>query len=301
VTRSYPGLLVFLGAVWGASYLFIKVAVDDFAPATMMALRLLIASAVLVPFLLLRLGPREGLGELRGAWRPGLMLGILNGAIPFTLIAWGEQHIDSGIAAVANAAVPLFVVLLALRFKPSERVTGLRLAGVLLGLVGVGVLAGAEPGGGVAYVAGTLAVVLAALAYAAGGLLGQSKVATTSGPVLATASMLGGGLVLLPFALLQLPDRMPSWEAIAAVVALAVLGTTLAQLVYFRMLRLHGSSRTSLVTYLIPPVALVYGTLLLDEALTAAAIAGLALILIGVALGSGAVRSLRRAAFAGRA
>ncbi len=301
MTRSYPGLLVFLGAVWGASYLFIKVAVDDFAPATMMALRLLIASAVLVPFLLLRLGPREGLGELRGAWRPGLMLGILNGAIPFTLIAWGEQHIDSGIAAVANAAVPLFVVLLALRFKPSERVTGLRLAGVLLGLVGVGVLAGAEPGGGVAYVAGTLAVVLAALAYAAGGLLGQSKVATTSGPVLATASMLGGGLVLLPFALLQLPDRMPSWEAIAAVVALAVLGTTLAQLVYFRMLRLHGSSRTSLVTYLIPPVALVYGTLLLDEALTAAAIAGLALILIGVALGSGAVRSLRRAAFAGRA
>ena len=301
MTRSYPGLLVFLGAVWGASYLFIKVAVDDFAPATMMALRLLIASAVLVPFLLLRLGPREGLGELRGAWRPGLMLGILNGAIPFTLIAWGEQHIDSGIAAVANAAVPLFVVLLALRFKPSERVTGLRLTGVLLGLVGVGVLAGAEPGGGAAYVAGTLAVVLAALAYAAGGLLGQSKVATTSGPVLATASMLGGGLVLLPFALLQLPDRMPSWEAIAAVVALAVLGTTLAQLVYFRMLRLHGSSRTSLVTYLIPPVALVYGTLLLDEALTAAAIAGLALILIGVALGSGAVRSLRRAAFAGRA
>jgi len=218
----------------------------------------------------------------------------MNAAAPFTLIAWGEKHIDSGVAAIANATVPLFVVLLALRFRPSERVGGARLAGVLLGLAGVAVLAGVQPQGGRWVVAGTLAVVLSSLLYAGSGLYGQVRTADTPGPVLAAASMVGGSILLLPFALLQLPNAMPSWEALAAVAALSILGTAMAQLVLFRMLLLHGAARTSLVTYLMPPLALVYGVVLLEEPLTAAALAGLALILPGVALGSGAVRLLRR-------
>jgi drug/metabolite transporter (DMT)-like permease len=287
-------MLAFLAAVWGASYLFIKVAVDEIEPAAMMFFRLVGAAGLLVPFLLLREGAARGLRELARAWRPGLVLGTINAAVPFTLIAWGEKHIDSGVAAIANATVPLFVVLLAIRFRPSERVSGSRLAGVLLGLVGVAVLAGAQPEGGWWAVAGTLAVVAASLAYAIGGLYGQGRSKVVSAPVLATVSTVGGALVLLPFALLQLPDEVPGWKASASVAALAVGGTALAQLVVFRMLRLHGAARMSLVTYLLPVTAVLYGMLLLDEQLSVGLLAGLALILPGVALGSGAVRLPRR-------
>jgi drug/metabolite transporter (DMT)-like permease len=155
----------------------------------------------------------------------------------------------------------------------------------------VAVLTGGQPSaGGWWAVAGTLAVVVASLSYAAGGVYGQLRVRATAGPVLAAASMTGGALVLLPFALLQLPHELPSREAIGSVLALAVLGTALAQLVVYRMLRLHGSSRFSLVTYLLPPVALFYGAVLLDEPLRPEALAGLVLILAGVAVGSGKMR-----------
>ena len=294
MTRSYVWMLAFLAAVWGASYLFIKVAVDEIEPAPMMFFRLVIAAALLLPFVLVREGAARGVRSLARAWRPGLVLGIVNAAVPFTLIAWGEKHIDSGVAAIANATVPLFVVLLAIRYRPSERATGSRLAGVLLGLVGVAVLAGAQPDGGWWAVAGTLAVVVASVAYAAGGLYGQGASGVVSAPVLATVSMIGGALVLLPFALLQLPDQLPGWEAVASVAALAVAGTAVAQLVVFRMLRLHGAARLSLVTYLLPVTAVAYGVVLLDEELNAGLLAGLALILPGVALGSGAVRLPRR-------
>jgi drug/metabolite transporter (DMT)-like permease len=295
VTRSYVWMLSFLAAVWGASYLFIKVAVDELEPTAMTFFRLALAAALLVPFLLAQLGARRGLEELRRAWRPGLALGVVNAALPFTLIAWGEKHIDSGVAAIANSTVPLFVVLLAMRFRPSERATGARLVGVLIGFAGVAVLAGGQPEGGWWAVAGTLAVVVASLSYAIGQLYGQARTAETRGPVLATAAVLAGTLVLLPFAIVQLPARVPSGEAVASVAALSILGTALAQLVLFRMLRLHGSARTSLVTYLLPVTALFYGAVLLDEPVTAAVLVGLALILLGVALGSGALRLTRRA------
>jgi drug/metabolite transporter (DMT)-like permease len=292
-------LISFLAAVWGASYLFIKVAVEEIEPAPMMFFRLAIAALLLAPFLLAREGVRAGAAKLRGAWRAGLVLGFVNGALPFTLIAWGEKHVDSGIAAIANATVPLFVVLLAIRFWPSERATGGRLGGILLGLVGVAVLTGAQAEGGWWAVAGTLAVVLASLSYAVGSLYGMARTGDTAGPVLATATVIGGALILLPFAIVQFPDELPGWKALASLAGLSVGGTALAQLVLFRMLRLHGSARTALVTYLLPPVALLYGAALLDEPVTVSALIGLALILPGVALGSGALRLPRRAVVTG--
>ncbi|MDP8911671.1 MAG: DMT family transporter [Actinomycetota bacterium] len=296
MTRSYWPLLLILALIWGASYLFIKVAVEELAPTTTMALRLVLAAALLLAFLVHRIGVRRAFAEIRGAGVDGLVLGVLNTAVPFTLIGWGEQHIDSGVAAIANASVPIFNALLAVRFLPSERIHGARLAGVLLGLFGVAVLAGVDPAGGWPAVAGTLAVVLASLLYAAAGIYGQRRVSETAGPVLAAASTLFGALVLLPFALVQAPSSVPSWEALGSIAALGVLGTALAQLILFRMLRLHGSARLSLVTYLMPPIALVYGALLLGEEITVTMLAGLGLILLGVALGSGAMRTFRRAA-----
>src|ERR687893_2551055 len=139
-------MLLLLAALWGASYLFIKVAVDDIEPAPMMTIRLLGAAVPLLAYVIWRFGRQTAVGHLRRAWRATLVLGVANAALPFTLIAWGEKHIDSSVAAIANATVPLFVVLLAVRFRPSERATGARLVGILLGLVGVGVLSGAQAG-----------------------------------------------------------------------------------------------------------------------------------------------------------
>ena len=284
-------MLFLLAAIWGASYLFIKVAVEDIEPAPMMATRTLVAGVILAAYLVLTLGRSRALNELRRSWRPALVLGAVNAAIPFWLVAWGEKHVDSSVAGIAQSTVPIFTFLLAWRVIPGEHVGGARIVGVALGFVGVAVLAGLDPRGGWWAVAGTLAVVLSSLSYAVGGVYGQLRVRTVSGPVLATGSMLAGGLILLPLALVQLPDHAPDAEAIASLLALTLLGTAFAQLILFRMLRLFGSRRLSLVTYLIPGFALFYGAAFLDEPITAAAVGGLTLILVGVALGSG-VRNL---------
>jgi drug/metabolite transporter (DMT)-like permease len=291
--RGYWQLLLLLSATWGASYLFIKVAVEDIPPATMMAARLLIAAAVLLGYLVVVTGLGVALAELRSAWRPLLVLGVFNAAVPFWLIAWGEQHIDSSVAAIAQATVPIFNLLLGLRFLPHDRVTWSRVTGLGLGAGGVALLAGLNPVGGWWAAAGTLAVVLSSLAYAASGIYGQRRVRTVRGPVLAAGSMLAGGLVLLPFGVAEAPAKAPDGAAIASVLALALLGTALAQLVLYRMLRLHGAAKVSLVTYLIPGFALIYGAVLLDEPVTAVVFGGLGLILAGVALASGA-RLFRR-------
>ena len=145
MTRSYVLLIGSLAAIWGASYLFIKVAVRDFPPAAMIELRLAVAGILLGLFLVARIGWRNALRELRGAGWAGFAIGIVNGAIPFTLIAWGEKHIDSGIAAVANASVPIFNAVLVPWLLPTERLSRRRLVGVLVGIVGVVVLTLGSP------------------------------------------------------------------------------------------------------------------------------------------------------------
>jgi drug/metabolite transporter (DMT)-like permease len=294
VSRSYVIYIGLLAAFWGASYMFIKVAVRAFEPTTMIMFRLLIASSLLLLVLAVQRGWSTTVAELRALGWEGFALGLVNGAIPFTLIAWGERHIDSGVAAIANASMPIFVVLLAIRWKPSETVRGLRLVGFVVGLVGVGVLAGVHPEGGWWGVAGTMAVVVASVSYAVGSLWGQRLIARTSGLVLATSSMLGGLLALLPFGLLQLPGQVPGWKPTGSVIALAVIGTALAQIIAYRALRSDGAARLSLVTYLLPVTALIYGVTLLGEPLTWQKLAGMVLILGGVAVGSGAVRLPRR-------
>ena len=294
MVRGYVPLLLIVAGVWGASYLFIKVAVREIEPTAMMDLRLVLAAAVLVPFLAARLGFRHAAAEIRSAGFGAFVLGTLNMALPFTLIAWGEKHIDSGVAAIANATVPIFVVLLAIRWHPSEAVRGMRLGGILLGLVGVGVLAGVHPSGGWGGVAGALAVVVASLSYAAAGLWGQRLVTETNGFALATAAMIGATLAIIPFGVAQLPSHVPGWKETGSVLALAVLGTAVAQILNFRVLRSDGATRLSLVTYLLPVTALFYGATLLGESVTVEELIGMILILGGVALGSGAVRLPRR-------
>lgn len=287
MTHRYWPTLILLAAMWGGSYLFIKVAVEDIPPAAMTEIRLVIAGILLAGYLALRLGARRSLEELRAAWLPCLVLGTINAALPMTLVAWGETHIDSSVAAIAQSSVPIFVVLLSLRFLPHEPFGPARIAGLGIGFAGVALVTGIHPEGDWWQIAGTLAVILSSLSYASGGVYGQLQVHGTAGPVLAAGSMLAGALVLLPFAIAEPPTQAPGATALAGLVALILLPTVLGQLVLFRMLRLFGSRRMSLVTYLLPAFAVVYGALLLDEPLTAAALGGLVLILGGVALASG--------------
>ena len=295
MTRSYWPLILALASVWGASYLFIKVGVDGgFSPGALMSARALLAACVLLGYLVLAQGARPAARQLLDSWREAIVLGALNAAVPFWLVAWGETHIDSGVAAIAQATVPICSLLIGLRFLPHERIGRTRTAGIILGLVGVVIVAGVAPAGDAAAVAGTLAVVLASVCYASAGIYGQLRIRGTSGPVLAAGSMLAGGLMLLPLAIAQAPAELPTTGAIASLLALSIAGTAIAQLILFRVIRLYGARRLSLVTFLMPGFALVYGALILDESITVAALAGLALILLGVALGSGSLL-LRRA------
>lgn len=296
MTRRYWPLILTLAAFWGASYLFIKVGVDGgLSPGALMAARSLLAGIVLLGYLAATLGAAAAVARLREAWRPSLVLGLINAALPFWLVAWGEKHIDSGSAGIAQATVPIFSLLIGLRFLPHERVGPTRVAGVCLGLVGVAFVAGGAPEGGGWAVAGTLAVVLASVFYASAGIYSQLRLrGAVSGPVLATGSMLAGGVMLLPLAIAEPPTSMPTTGAIGSLLLLSLLGTALAQLILFRVIALYGARRLSLVTYLLPGFALAYGALILDEVITVGTLLGLGLILFGVALGSGTIRLGRR-------
>jgi drug/metabolite transporter (DMT)-like permease len=285
----YALYLLVLGAIWGSSYLFLKVGVRDLSPPDLIEIRLLCATPLLLAFVV----SRYGWAPLRSAWRVGIVLGALNAAIPFTLIAWGEKWIDSGTAAVANSSVPIFVAILAVWVAPGERSTGWRLVGIVLGLVGVGILAGVHPEGGWHGVLGIGAITLASISYAAANLF-AAKQMVHGGPVLAAASVCSALVLLLPFALASLPSATPGWRSVGAGVVLGVLATAVAQVIAYRVVRLYGSSRAVLVAYLMPPFGLLYGTAFLGESLSVQKVAGLALILGGVALGAGALRLPRR-------
>jgi drug/metabolite transporter (DMT)-like permease len=294
VTRGYVPALLSLAAIWGSSFMFIEIAIDELSPAATMTGRLLAALAVLGTILVANRGFAQAIRSVRDFGWAGIWLGVITTALPFWLIAWGQTHIDSGIAAIANGSMPIFVALLAIRFAQHERVTGSRALGMMIGIVGVGVLVGVNPQGGWAGAVGTLAVVLASISYAAGSLYSQHKLGASSGLLVSTASAFWGTLVILPFGIAQAPSELPSWHAVGAIAVIGVFGTGVGLLLYLNMLEKYGSSRASLVVYLLPPTALFYGAVFLDEPLRVTAIVGLVLILAGVALGSGLVRPARR-------
>jgi drug/metabolite transporter (DMT)-like permease len=287
--RTYLALLLTLAAIWGASYMFIEIALRDLEPTTLMGARLLIA----VLFIGGLMAVRGTLGRLRRATRRAFALGVINSAAPFTLIAWGQKHIDSGVAAIANATVPLFVAILAIWLSQSERATGMRIVGIGVGLVGVGVLTGVQPEVGRWAILGTLAVVASSVLYALAGLLLQRETRRLDPITLSMATMIGASIALVPFGIVQAPRELPGWESAGAVVALGVAGTGLGILIFMRLLSDYGTLRAGFVTYLMPVTALLYGAFLLDEEITGWMVFGLVLILAGVALGSGLVRPSR--------
>jgi drug/metabolite transporter (DMT)-like permease len=282
-------MLLALSSIWGASFMFIKVGVRELDPITLVAARVSLGALSLAPVLLIALG-RAGLRQLRSAVRPIIVIGLLNSAIPFWSLSWAETRIDSGLAAVIQASAPLFTALLAIRFSQAERVAGTRLAGLLVGFVGVVLLVGARPGG---EALAALAVVFSALCYAAAAIYAGRRVEHVSPLVTSFGALTAASLVTLPLGLARLPSSVPDWKVVASVLALGIGGTGVAYILYYGLIARAGASRSILVTYLVPALALAYGALLLGEEVSAVAVVGLALVLGGVALGTGAVR-LRR-------
>jgi len=293
MNRRHLAMLIGLALIWGASFMFIKVAVRELTPATLIMGRLGLAALTLAIIVPLTLGARTTLAELRENWRWLAVVALVNTAIPFWLLSWGETRIDSGLASIIQAAVPIFNALIAFGFFHEVRVTGIRLVGVAVGFVGVALLVGAQPQG---KVLGALAVVGMAFGYGIGGLLAGRHLRSVSPLVVALASTSFSTLLVLPLGAAQAPHHNPGWKVIGSVLALGIPGTALAYLLFFGMIAGAGAAYASLVTYLIPPIALAYGAVFLGERFGAAAFGGLALILGGVALGTGVTskRVLRR-------
>jgi drug/metabolite transporter (DMT)-like permease len=291
MSRRHLIMLLVLSAVWGASFMLIKVAVRTLDPSVVAFGRFFCATLVLLALLPLRMSFSEAWAGLRSYLLPLALFSIPNAALPFWLIPWSETRIDSGLAATLQAAAPLFTALVAVRWMRDERVTGWRLVGVAGGFVGVALLVGASPHGSVL---AALAVVLAAFCYAIAVLYMQARLGMISTFLVTLASMAFGALFLLPGALLRLPSHVPGWKALTAVIALGAVGTALTFLVYFELVAGAGASRAILVTYITPAMALFYGVTFLGEKLTWAEVGGLALILGGVSFATGAVRARRR-------
>lgn len=281
------GVLMLLGAVWGASFMFIKIAGTELQPFALVEMRLGVAALVLLAVN----APRRGhLAAMRANWRSITVMGFINCAVPYVLITWGETYINSGLAAIYNACAPLWgALLLALLPASSERLNRLRFAGLLCGMAGVVLvvsgnlsLASENP----LYIWGQAACILAALAYAVSGIFGKRALVGVPSSVLATGQLVAGALMLLPLAAFQIPSRVPSVAALSSVATLAVAGTALASMMYYWLLKRVGATRVLLVTYLLPAFALGWGALFLHEPVTIAAVVGLALVLAGVAITS---------------
>jgi drug/metabolite transporter (DMT)-like permease len=285
-------MLIVLAAIWGSSFMFIKVAVEEMAPGEVVFGRVLVGAVALLPFAGAVLGWGRLWSELRLFAFPLFVVAVFNASIPFWLLAWSEQRLDSGLAAVLQASMPLFTALLALRFSHGQRVTGIRFVGVVIGFLGVVLLVGAQPRGDVL---SALAVLLTALCYAGAALYTGARLSEAPTMVTAIGTLAIATLTTLPLGLAQLPGEPPSWKAIGSIIMLGAVGLSFAYLLWFALITGAGASYASLVTYLVPALALVYGAVFLDEAITASAVVGLALILAGVGLGTGSMRLPRRA------
>ena len=274
-------LLLVLAMLWGGSYTFIKLGVETIPPLTLIAARTLIAGLILLAVIRWR-GLRLPCDP--ATWRLFLVQACLNSVVPFTLIAWAERSVDAGLATILSSTSPIFVVLLSCLSASAERLPGLRLAGIAAGLAGTILIVGAQAMAGVGeQLAAQLALVAASICYGGAALFGRSFRGLD--PIMpAAGSLLSGALVLLPLSLVV--DRpwtlAPSVQSIQALLALSLVSTALAFVIYFRLIARLGSVATTSVAYLRVPTGVLIGMVSLGEALAPTAWAGLVLVIAGV-------------------
>ena len=280
MSRKDFATLLLLAFAWGASFLFMRIASPELGPVFTTELRVTLAGAALLAYALLT---RRKLGILKH-WRQFLLLGAVNAALPFTLICMAELRLSASLAAILNATTPMFAALAAWGIR-QEKPGLAKLAGLLIGLLGVAVLVGWSP------IPLTGAVLLsvgfslgAALSYAFGGLY-ASRVGRGLTPLaLAAGQQVGASLVLLPLAVIYAPRHLPSAAAVYSVLGLSLICTSVAYLLYFRLIASVGPVKTVSVTFLVPVFGLMWGVIFLHEPVYANTIAGLVIILLSVLL-----------------
>jgi len=284
MTPRQVGLLVLLSALWGSMFLLVKYALMDFSAVEVAFFQAVIGAFGLFVIVNVQGGEaRAKLGDILRRPRPALLLGALAIAAPFILIALGELIVPSGLAGVLASMAPMFIALFAPLLDPSMKINRRQVAGLVVGLLGVGLVVGVHLVGSLGQFLGALAL----LGAAASGALSSFVVklqykdkgipaSTTSFFALAVASVL-----TLPVAVVTAPRELPGVRAVLAVIVLGLGCTALAYMLYYRLIDNVGEERAALANYLTPAFALFYGVLLLGEALTVWAVIGLILIIAG--------------------
>lgn len=293
--RTAYGLFGAVCLLWGVPYLFIRVAVDGgLSPGFIACARCALGFVVLLPFALRR-GALSGL-RVHAGWV--LAYTVLELAIPFPLIAWGEQRVASSLAAILVASLPLILAVVALRTEPDDRPDGPRLAGLLLGFGGVVALLGLDVAASGRELAGAAAILVATLGYACGPLIVRHRFGGLDpiGPVCASLGL--AAVVLAPLAALAPPERSPGTGAVVAIAVLGLVCSALAFLAFFALIAQIGPSRASVITYVNPVVAVALGVAFLSERPGPGALAGLLLVLAGSWLATGGRLRRRRRALA---
>jgi drug/metabolite transporter (DMT)-like permease len=291
VNRRSLVLLVLLAALWGASYLLIKIGLRSFSAAEITSIRCGLAALVLFP-LAVRRGALRGLGRRA----PEIaLLGAIHMGVPLTLIGLGERHISSSLASILVAASPISTAILAPFLDRDERSSGLRAVGVVIGIVGVVLLFGLDLSGDSKAVLGGVMVVLAGVGYAVAGFIVKRRFKGVQPIGLVTGTTFSASLLLLPFAIGTATPGAPGIGPIAAVVVLGVGGTGIAFLIYYTLLSTAGPAKASLVAYIAPGFSVVYGVAFLGESFTISTFAGLVLVLAGSWLAAGGTLARRRA------
>jgi drug/metabolite transporter (DMT)-like permease len=283
VSRRAWAQFLALSALWGASYLFIKIGLRDMSASEIVSGRTALAALVLLPFAL----RRGALRGLRSRAPDIVLLSLMQMVGPFMLITFGERHIASSLAGILVGAAPLWIALIAPLLVPEESSYGWSLAGVLIGILGVALLLGIDLSGDSQALVGGLMVVLAALGYAFAGLFIKRRFKHEDPVGVVTCTTLSTALLTLPAAIATAPGAAPALGPLAAVVALGVGGTGIAFVLLYTLVGSAGAAKTSLVAYVSPAFAVVYGVVFLDESVGVGAYAGLALILAGSWLAAG--------------
>jgi len=275
-------LIGVLAALWGASYMFIKVGLDDLSPVWIVFVRTALAALVLWPIAL----SRRVIRRVRPVLGWIVALGAVQVAGPFLLISLGEQHVSSSLAGILVSAAPIFTALLAMRFDHAERARGWALVGVVVGIGGVALLFGVDLTGGTEELLGGVGILMASLGYAIGGMTTKHRLHGVPPLAIVSCTMVTGAALMVPLLPFSAPDHTPALDTVGAMLVLGAGGTGLAFLIFYTLVHEVGPARTSLVAYMAPGFSVAYGALLLDETITAATIAGLALILLGSYLGA---------------
>ena len=289
-------LLLTLSLVWGGSYFFVGVAVDDLPPLTIVLCRVGLASIALLIFLACS---GQSMPTDRRVWAAFFIMGLLNNAIPFSLIVWGQTHVSAGQASILNATTPIFTVIAAHVFTRDEKMKWRHLAGIALGFAGVVVLMGAAfLDAFTSSLLAQTALLGAAVFYALSAVFGRRFRQLGVTPMqIATGQVTAAALLLLPLVVLidqPLQHAPPGLPSILAVLGLALISMAFAYVLYFRILASAGATNLSLVTMLVPPTAICLGILFLDEVLARHHLVGLVLIISGLLVIDGRLAAFRR-------